>query len=180
MSGKMDITHEYLVSILDYNPETGIFVWRERPVEHFKRPQDSRMWNFRYSGKTAGWKTDTGYIIITINYVYYRAHVLAWLYETGVYPKTKIDHINLIKTDNRICNLRLANDSQNSCNSGKRPNNTSGYKGVTYHKIGKKWQAQIELNNNYIYLGLFSTAQEAHQAYCEAAIKHHGEFARVE
>ena len=87
-----------------------------------------------------------------------------------------VDHINGNVLDNRRSNLRICTKHQNTMN--KIVTNTSGYKGVSWHKRDKKWQAQIKINYVNIHLGLFSTPELAHKAYCEAAIKYHGEFAR--
>ena len=87
-----------------------------------------------------------------------------------------VDHINRNRTDNRRENLRLCSNAENVRNRGKRINNTSGYKGVSITKYGV-WVAHIRANSKSIYLGRFSTPQEAYMAYCAAAQKLHGEFA---
>lgn len=91
-----------------------------------------------------------------------------------------IDHINGNKLDNRRENLRYATAAENVRNRVKAPNNTSGYKGVSYHRFTGKWQATIGANNKQFYLGLYSTPEEAHEAYKAAALELHGEFARVD
>ena len=92
----------------------------------------------------------------------------------------EVDHINHIPLDNRRSNLRLASRQQNVHNVGIRRNNTSGYKGVSFDKERSKWKAQIKINYRNVLLGRFDTPEEAHQAYCEAARKLHGEFAQLE
>jgi hypothetical protein len=95
-------------------------------------------------------------------------------------PKNKmIDHINGNTLDNRKCNLRICNRSQNFRNRTKQKNNTSGYKGVSFHKRLNKWQAQITTNKNKKCLGYFDTPELAFFAYCKANKKYHGEFGRV-
>ena len=86
-----------------------------------------------------------------------------------------VDHVNHNTLDNRKSNLRLCNHSQNQCNRIKPNNNTSGFKGV--YKFGTKWMAIITYNKERRYLGLFITPEDAHAAYCQAALKLHGEFA---
>lgn len=119
------------------------------------------------------------YEIITIDNKKYYGHVLVWLYVTGKLPDKGIDHINGDKSDNRFENLRLSNQSQNSANSRTPKNNTSGFKGVCWHKKAKKWAARIKVNRQEIYLGLFKTKEEAAEAYNKAALEHFGEFARL-
>lgn len=94
--------------------------------------------------------------------------------------KEQVDHINHNGLDNRRSNLRLATQNQNQHNSTAYKNNTSGYKGVTWHKQHRKWYAQIVVNNKHIYLGLFTDPKDAHAAYCEAAKKHFGNYANLD
>jgi hypothetical protein len=89
------------------------------------------------------------------------------------------DHINGNTLDCRRCNLRLCNKAQNQENKGKLINNTSGYKGIYWHTIGKKWCVSIMVNGKKKHIGLFKTKELAALAYNEAAIKYHGEFARL-
>ena len=91
-----------------------------------------------------------------------------------------IDHINGIKNDNRICNLRAADDSKNAMNRRIRSDNTTGFKGVMFHKKNKKFVSQIQTNGEQKHLGYYATAEQAHQAYVAAAKELHGEFARFE
>lgn len=90
------------------------------------------------------------------------------------------DHVEpLAKTDNRRKNLRIATGQQNHCNCRKRRNNTSGFKGVSWHRHTKQFVAYIRVNGKPIFLGYRRTPEDAAQLYAEAALKHHGEFARV-
>ncbi len=91
-----------------------------------------------------------------------------------------VDHINGNKRDNRRSNLRLATYSGNTSNSKKRITNTSGYKGVTWHKQCQKWQASVKKDGKGYYLGLFDDPREAHKAYRIKAVELFGEFARFE
>lgn len=89
------------------------------------------------------------------------------------------DHINGNGLDNRRSNLRIATPQQNQCNRGKQRNNTTGFKGVYYNKKCDKFAAAIRANKKLHYLGLFSTAEGAHAAYCAAADRLHGDFAKT-
>lgn len=93
-------------------------------------------------------------------------------------PNHQIDHADENGLNNRRGNLRPATHSENGFNRGPTKSNSSGFKGVHWHKPGKKWQAQIMVGGVSKHLGLFQTAEEAHMAYCRAADELHGEFAR--
>jgi HNH endonuclease len=96
----------------------------------------------------------------------------------AVSPHELVDHKDGDGLNNTRKNLRLATPSQNMANGKVRKNNKLGVKGVV--RIGRKFQATISISNKKKYLGTFDTAQKAHAAYVEAAIKYHGEFARGE
>lgn len=161
------VTPDRLKEVLNYDPESGLFTWLCVP-------------NNRITiGQIAGNIGIQGYVIIKVDRRLYRAHRLAWLYMTGQWPKAQIDHRDLNATNNSWANLREATRSQNCYNQGARTNNTSGYKGVSWHKASGKWTAQTRINGKAAHLGLFGTAELAHRAYIEAAREHHGEFARV-
>ena len=90
-----------------------------------------------------------------------------------------VDHINGDGLDNRKENLRVATRSQNSKNRKVNSNNTSGYKGVTFDQTSGSYRASIMCDYEIIHLGLFSTAEEAAQAYADASAKYHGEYGRT-
>ena len=95
-------------------------------------------------------------------------------------PTEYVDHIDCNPLNNTRPNLRLATNSQNQANTKKSPFNTSGYKGVTWHKHQQKWQAKIQHNGKSYYLGQFINIEDAYKAYCDKAIELFGEFARLE
>ena len=89
------------------------------------------------------------------------------------------DHINRDALDNRRANLRHATRSENNMNRCTQKSNTSGFKGVSIHTQERKWQAHIRVSAKLKFLGFHPTAEAAHEAYCQAAKKFHGEFART-
>ena len=106
------------------------------------------------------------------------AHRFSFEFFVGPIPKDKeIDHI----CHNRACvnpsHLRLATDAENVCNQLMHKDNKHGLKGIKWSPHGKKWQARIQINKRTIHLGVFPTPEAAHEAYCKAAVRYHGEFA---
>lgn len=106
--------------------------------------------------------------------------ILSRMLECELTKDDRVDHVNGDGLDNRRCNLRLANRNQNAQNQRRNSRNSSGLKGVTFNKANQKWVSQITVNKKVTYLGSFDTPEAAHEAYCEAARKHFGEFARFE
>jgi len=136
------ITQERLKELLHYNPDTGIFTWKE----------------YRSGVKSDGYAgciDAKGYKRITISYILYAAHRLAWMYMNGSFPESQIDHINGIPGDNRIRNLRSVSCSENLRNQKRRILNTSGCMGVYWYKSNSKWGAGIRVNRKNIHLGLY-------------------------
>ena len=127
-------------------------------------------------GKKAGCLDGDGYITIGFNNRDYKAHQLIFLIEKGYIPK-EIDHINGIKNDNCIENLRDVSTSQNQQNSKISKNNTSGYKNVTWDSWAKKWRVQINTCGKNKYIGIFENLELADLVAQEARNKYHGEFA---
>ena len=93
--------------------------------------------------------------------------------------KREVDHINGIKIDNRRSNLRIVSHSENMKNSKKRKDNKSGYKGVSWSSMLNKWVAFISVEGKTKNLGMFLDKESAYKAYCDAALKYHGEFANL-
>lgn len=90
----------------------------------------------------------------------------------------EVDHIDGNGLNNQRANLRVATKAENQRNRRAQLSSKSGLKGVSWHGQNQRWQAEIRLNGIRLYLGIFDTAEEAHTAYCEAAVQLYGEFAR--
>jgi hypothetical protein len=168
-------SQEYLKEWFDYDPSTGVFVWRN---VHYT--------NAKMRGKQAGTNGRRYRLIGVPKFGQHGAHRLAWIYMHGLtIGGAEIDHIDGNPHNNAIANLRLATSTQQKQNKSVQSNNRSGLKGAYYHAChkGKKWRSQIKVDYNgqkiLVFLGYFHTAQEAHEAYAEAAIKYFGEFARA-
>jgi len=164
----MKITETRLRQALSYDPSTGNFTWIAPP---------KRMPNLL--GLVAGGKTDFGYIRIKIDGRDYPAHHLAWLYMTGEWPMMDIDHRDTIRSNNRWNNLRQASASQNAANRRRPSSNTSGHKGVTWHRQCKRWQVCLRVGGVNYYLGLYDTPGAAKAAYDAKQTELAGEFARA-
>jgi hypothetical protein len=161
------LPHERLLQVLEYEPETGNLRWRKVTSNRIK------------VGDIAGQEDRHGHLLINVDGTRYMAHRLVWFYCTGDWPKDEIDHINLIKDDNRIENLREATRAENCRNVARKRHNKSGFKGVVRHPQAKHlFMAQITIGGRPKYLGLFKTPEQAHEAYVKASEQHHGEFGR--
>lgn len=160
------ITLAELKTILSYDPSDGIFRWLVKVAPNMN------------VGEIAGSHVGRGYWKICVKGKRYRAHRLAWFYVTGEWPRLQIDHVNGIRSDNRFSNLREATNGQNAANSKKRHDNPH-LKGAHWHNRDKVWFSCIRVNGKLIYLGVFKTAELAHEAYYAAAQKYFGTFARA-
>jgi len=169
---------ELLRKLLRYDASTGRFYWRERPVEMFSNAQACDSWNRRWAGKETFTTNMQGYKTGTLFGKGYLAHRVIWAMHYGKWPEIEVDHRNCIRNCNLINNLRHTARLGNNQNSTLRKDNTQGFKGVGIHK--GKFRARIRFNGKSIHVGYFPSAEDAHAAYCQAAQKYHGEFARTQ
>ncbi len=151
-----------LRELLDYDPETGKLVWRERRPEMFESHGSPKQWNDKFAGKEAFTARDSnGYLHGTLFRKSYRAHRIAWAIHYGAWPTGIIDHINGDPTDNRITNLRDVSQTENSRNSKLPKDNKSGRIGVHWVKKSRKWRAQITIKRRPMQLGDFEDLADA-------------------
>lgn len=159
------LTGERLRALLDYDPATGEFRWRQ-PTSH-------RVKVGQLAGVVSG---RDGYRLIGVDGRLYAAARLVFLYMTGSLPSALVDHCDRDRTNNRWANLRLANHQQNAFNSVAHKDNEARLKGVHRHKKTGRWRAQITVGGKKISLGLFATRAAAHRAYLAKAQQLHGEY----
>ena len=148
MKFRNDLTQERLKEKLQYDPETGIFTWR----------QDHR--NAKI-GSIAGWPGGNGYIQIMVDGVSYLAHRLAWLYHYGEWPENELDHDNHVRSDNRICNLNKSSKAHNAKNCKRRSDNTTGITGVDWVESKKRWVVRIQSKGRRRSGGYFKLKKDA-------------------
>jgi hypothetical protein len=164
------MTLEKCKRLFSYDPLTGVFTHRARRqgVKH---------------GARAGRPKDGGYRSIEMKgikkgrIVRIREHRLAWAFVHGDWPEMALDHINGVKDDNRIANLRLATTAQNNMNRRKGKNNKSGFIGVYWDKKAERWIATIGVGGKKRTLGRFVRKEVAAMVAMCARKRHFGEFA---
>lgn len=153
------LTQARLKELLDYDPETGEFRWKETR-------------RARKKGKVAGSICSGGYLQVCVDATLYMAQRLAWLYMTGEWPEFLIDHIDGVRSNNRFVNLRQATNAQNLQNlRASYSTNQLGLLGVC--KAGNRFMANITVDQKRYHLGSFDNPEEAHEAYLAAKRKLH-------
>lgn len=165
---------EVLRQLLTYDPATGDLVWRTRHAEMFPTKAASTWWNGRFANQKALTAIDSsGYRFGLIFSVTHKAHRVIWALYYGAWPRGEIDHLNGIKTDNRIKNLRDVHKSVNARNTKMYGHNTSGQNGVSWYRRNNKWRASIKIDGQQKHLGYFECFDDAIAAR-KAAEKGHG------
>lgn len=157
-----DLTAERLRSLLDYNPETGLFTWRVRRSARAN------------AGTIAGYQAPSGYVLISVDGFMHAAHRLAWLHFYGTWPTKQIDHHDEIKHNNRIRNLRDLTRAENAQNiTAARINNACGERGIYIDHRRNTFIVQITVDYKRVFLKSYGTMAEAKAAYEKAKIDFH-------
>ncbi|CAB4240509.1 putative NHN endonuclease [uncultured Caudovirales phage] len=163
---------DWIKQNLRYDPDTGHLWWIKQNVTG-TRPRDLN--------RPAG-RNSHCYLMVDINVnkrETIKLHRVAWFLYHGVWPKDEIDHINNIRDDNRIVNLREATHAENLSNQKPRVDGSSKYKGVSWDKQNCKWRASVMVDYKQINLGRYHKEEEAALAYNKAALEYFGEFAKI-
>jgi hypothetical protein len=155
-----NITQDYLKSVFEYDEINGCLIWK---ISKGTNKKGSIAGNINKVNK---------YRVIGLNKNIYYAHRLIYIYFYGNNPDGLIDHINMNRNDNRICNLRIVSAAENRQNTNNPANNTSGKKGVIYHKENKLYHSRITFKNKRISLGYFKYLQDAIDARNNAEKKY--------
>jgi hypothetical protein len=163
-----DVTAELVRHLFNYDPLTGVFIWKNPPNNWVKK------------GDIAGSiSKEKGRLFLGICNIDFQASNIAWLYFYGEWPRLEIDHRNRDKLDNSIANLRDVSTAVNCQNRGMMKTNTSGFKGVhkcyNRHHEQTGWRAQIKVNRIRYHLGVYPTPELAAGAYRIAAAALHWE-----
>lgn len=160
---------EYLNECFDIDFQTGIVKWKKRPFNHFNNIRVCNSWNSRFAYKNAGTIQKVShlkYYSVCINNKLFLLHRICYYFyhNTLILPNGSIgivDHINGNGLDNSIINLRLVDSCLNNRNTMMFKNNTSGFKGINWHKNIKKWQVNVKIDKKKIYLGSFDNIEDA-------------------
>jgi hypothetical protein len=141
---------------------TGALRWRVRPEHHFGSARKAAAWNARFAGsKALAALNRNGYRHGSLGGRSLQAHRVVFALGHGRWPSAQVDHINGVRTDNRLVNLREATNKENSRNAAASRRNTSGVPGVCKHTNPKFWFARIKVDGREIYLGLFTRFEDA-------------------
>lgn len=164
---------ELLRKLLRYEPDTGELFWRKRSSDLCGSEAKANSFNAQFAGKQAiTVKNREGYLYGTIFRKHVAAHRVAWAIYYGKWPAMQIDHINGVKADNRIANLRDVSRSENGKNKRMRSDNTSGVTGVCWVPSTKKWISRIHSDGKNVSLGTYENKEDAIRARRLAEVKY--------
>jgi len=181
------VTPAELQELLFYDPDTGLFLWKPRPLRfcvegrgRYTRERNKSVFDSNYAGKPAlTCHNPNGYLRGNLFGRSLMAHRAAFACVLGRWPKGQVDHINGVRDDNRWENLREATNQQNQWNSSSAKNSSSRYVGVSWDTYAGKWGAYICPENRKVHLGYFSCEMEAAKVRDRAAKEVFGEYARI-
>lgn len=158
----IEINRQVLMDLFSYDPETGRLTNRERDGKYFANPKLAASWNKKHAGKCPEFINAYGYPSVRLDGKHYRVHRIAWIITYGRSPQI-IDHINGIRTDNRLCNLRSVSSLENGRNVGLSSRNRTGVPGVWFDasRGHGKWRARIVVNDTHISLGSHANIEDA-------------------
>ncbi len=144
--------------LFDYDPESGDLRWKTRAARCIA------------VGAKAGTLKRDGYVQVTVKKKCYQAHRVAWAVVHGAWPVKDIDHINGVRADNRLANLREVTPHENMQNQRRAhsSNTSAGILGVHFYRRTGRWRATIWANGKNRFLGYHATADEASAAYLKA------------
>lgn len=149
---KDDVEIDLLRSLLSYDQDTGLLHWKIGSLT-------------RSIGQVAGAATNRGYVKVCISNSFYLAHRIAFAIHYGRWPSGEVDHINQVKSDNRILNLRECTKSENCRNRALTKANKSGFRGVFWDPRRKNWRAGITFDGKRTMLGRFPTPELAYEVF---------------
>ena len=158
----LELRYEEVARLFTYDRESGVLYWRVRNGNNTRR-------NY-VAGSIKG--NNNGYRRVRVNGQSYKEHRIIMMLCFGHIPENaEIDHINHVRDDNRLCNLRFVTGSENSRNKSVSSKSITGVTGVHFSKTKKKYIAQIKVNRKVMHLGMFDTLEEAAAARAEANLK---------
>jgi hypothetical protein len=167
-----DIPVQYVVECFELT-ESGVLLWKERPASHFTMTAaGAARWATRFAGTPAGQLNQNGYVLITLTYQRcihkLGAHRIVWALAHGEWPKQHIDHINRVRSDNRLVNLRDVSHTENMRNATRSVKSRTTLLGAYRGKRGG-FRSQINRAGKITYLGSFPTEMDAHLAFLRAS-----------
>lgn len=174
MAKQSDITPALLRQLFTYDADTGLLFHNARTDALTSKGKtcggtSNERWNATRAGKQAFGSTIKGYAQANVRGHHFLAHRVAWAIHYGEWPDGEVDHINGVRTDNRIANLRVVDTAGNAKNKRMPDSNTSGAVGVSWDKSRNRWAAYIKVSGKKVSLGRFKDFSAAVARRVEAA-----------